>query len=156
MSDTTHVDPVLLLLLKVLISGGIGSLFPPLYNALINRGFEQEKRLAALKTKVKKLLREKAANAGPQKFEDLAELAQLIWVLKRRMRTKNDREVTSVDLLEATDMLRHGGSAAQGTDDRLKLRELIENSPFTSGRATVSGPEPMTYGKVSVESQTKP
>ncbi len=53
-------------------------------------------------------------------------------------------------------MLRQGGSAAQGTDDRLKLRELIENSPFTSGRATVSGPEPMTYGKVSLESQTKP
>ena len=72
------------------------------------------------------------------------------------MRTKNDREVTSVDLLEAADMLRQGGSAAQGTDDRLKLRELIENSPFTSGRATVSGPEPMTYGKVSLESQTKP
>jgi hypothetical protein len=130
MSDTTHVDPVLLLLLTVLISAGIGSLFPALYNALINRGFEQEKRLAALKTKVKKLLREKAANAGPQKFEDLAdeldELAQLIWVLKRRKRTKNNREVTSVDLLEAADMLRQAGSAAQGTDDRLELRELIE------------------------------
>jgi hypothetical protein len=93
-------------LLTELISGGIGSLFPALYNALISRGLEQEKRLAALNTRVKKLLRGKAANADPQEFEDLAELAQLIWVLKRRKRTKNDREVTSVDLLEAADMLR--------------------------------------------------
>jgi hypothetical protein len=130
MSDTTHVDPVLPLLLTVLISGGIGSLFPALYNALISRGLEQEKRLAALKTRVKKLLRGKAANADPQEFEDLAdeldELAQLIWVLKRRKRTKNDREVTNVDVLEAADMLRKAGSAAPGTDDRMNLRELIE------------------------------
>ena len=130
MSDTTHVDPVLLLLLTVLIGGGIGSLFPALYNALINRGFEQEKRLAALKTKVKKSLRGRATNADPQEFEDLAdeldELAQLIWVLKRTKRTKNNREVTSVDLLEAADMLRQAGSAAPGTDDRMNPRELIE------------------------------
>ena len=81
MSDTIQVDPVFLLLLTALIGGGIRSLFPALYNALINRGFEQEKRLAALKTKAKKLLRGKAANVGPQEFEDLAdeldELAQL-------------------------------------------------------------------------------
>jgi hypothetical protein len=130
MSDTTHVDPVTLLLLTALIINGFGSAFPALWNALINRGLEQEKRLAALKTKVKKLLRGKAATAGPQEFEDLAdeldELAQLIWVLKRKKRKKNDREVTSVDLLEAADMLRQAGSAAPGTDDRMNLRELIE------------------------------
>jgi hypothetical protein len=79
-----------------------------------------------LKTKVKKLLRARAANAGPQEFEDLAELAQLIWELKSRKRTKNDREVTSVDLLEVADILRQAGSAAQGIDDRLDPRELIE------------------------------
>jgi hypothetical protein len=83
-----------------------------------------------LKTKVKRLLREKAANAGSQKFEDLAdeldELAQLIWVLKPRKRTKNDREVTSVDLLEAADILRQAGSAATGADDSLTVRELIK------------------------------
>lgn len=76
------------------------------------------------------MLREKAANAGPQKFEDLAdeldELAQLTWALKPRKRPKNDREVTSVDLLEAADILRQAGSAATGTDDSSKLRELIE------------------------------
>lgn len=79
-----------------------------------------------MKTKVKRLLREKAANADLQKFEDLAdeldELAQLIWTLKRRKRKKNNQEVTSVNLLEAADLLRQAGSAAQGTDDR----ELIE------------------------------
>jgi hypothetical protein len=104
-------------------------MFPAFWNAIINRGLEQEKRLAALKTKVKRLLREKAANAGSQKFEDLAdeldELAQLIWELKRRKRKKNNQEVTSIDLLEAADMLRQAGSVAQG-DDRLEPRELIE------------------------------
>jgi hypothetical protein len=72
------------------------------------------------------LLREKAANVDSQKFEDLAdeldELAQLIWTLKRRKRKKDNQEVTSVDLLEAADMLRRAGSAAQSTNDR----ELIE------------------------------
>jgi len=91
MSDTTH-DPVFLLLLTALIISGFGSVFPAFWNAVINRDFEQEKRLAALKTKVKKLLRGKAANAGPQEFEDLAdeldEMAQLIWVLKRKKRRK--------------------------------------------------------------------
>jgi hypothetical protein len=129
MSDTTHLDPIAFLFLTALISGGIGSMFPAFWNAIINRGLEQEKRLAALKTKVKRLLREKAANAGSQKFEDLAdeldELAQLIWALKRKKRNKNNQEVTSVDLLEAADMLRQAGSAAQGTDDRLETRELI-------------------------------
>jgi hypothetical protein len=97
------------------------------WNAVVSRRFEEVKHLAALKTKVKRLLREKAATAGPHKFEDLAdeldELAQLTWVLKR---TKNNREVTSVDLLEAADMLRQAGSAAPGTDDRMNPRELIE------------------------------
>ena len=126
MIDTTRLDPVALLLLTALISGGIGSMFPAFWNAIINRGLEQEKRLAALKTKVKRLLREKAANVDSQKFEDLAdeldELAQLIWTLKRRKRKKNNQEITSVDLLEAADILRQAGSAAQGTNDR----ELIE------------------------------
>jgi hypothetical protein len=112
MCATIALDPVLTLILGTLI----GSALPPVWNAIINRGLEQEKRLAVLKTKIKRLLREKAANAGPQKFEDLAdeldELAQLIWVLKPRKRTKNDREVTSVDLLEAADILRQEGSAA--------------------------------------------
>jgi hypothetical protein len=129
MSDTTHLDPVALLFLTALFSGAIGGMFPAFWNAIINRGLEQEKRLAALKTKVKRLLREKAANAGSQKFEDLAdeldELAQLIWELKRRKRKKNNQEVTSIDLLEAADMLRQAGSVAQG-DDRLEPRELIE------------------------------
>jgi hypothetical protein len=133
MDDIVHIDPVLLLLLTALISGGIGSLFPALYNALINRGIEQEKRLAALKTKIKKLLREQDANAGPQKFEDLAdeldELAQLIWELKRKKRTKDDREITSVDLLEAADMLRRAGRAAQGTDDRLEPLSSHQRQP---------------------------
>jgi hypothetical protein len=128
MSDTTH-DPVFLLLLTALIINGFGSAFPAFWNWLFNRDFEQEKRLAALKTKVKKLLRGKAANAGPQEFEDLAdeldEMAQLVWVLKRKKRRKNDR-VTSLDLLEAADMLRQAGSAAPGTDDRTNSRELIE------------------------------
>ena len=130
MNDTSHLDPVVFLLLTVVISSGIGSLFPAFWNAMINRGLEQEKRLAALKTKVKRLLREKAGNAGSQKFEDLAdeldELAQLIWTLKRRKRKKNNQEITSVDLLEAAEMLRQAGSAAQGTDDRLEPRELID------------------------------
>jgi hypothetical protein len=130
MSDTTHVDPVFLLLLTALIINGLGSVFPALWNAAINRGFEQEKRLAALKTKVKKLMRENAANAGPQEFEDFAdeldEMAQLTWAFKRKKRRKNDREVTSLDLLEAADMLRQAGSAAPGTDDRMNRRELIE------------------------------
>ena len=125
-----HVDPVTLVVLAALFSGAIGGMFPAFWSAIINRGVEQEKRLGVLKTKVKRLLREEAANPGSQKFEDLAdeldELAQLIWVLKPRKRTKNDREVTSVDLLEAADILRQAGSAAPGTDDRLKLRELIE------------------------------
>jgi hypothetical protein len=124
MSDTTLANPVLLLLLTALIGGGVGSVFPAIYNALMIRGLEQEKRLAALKTKVKKLLRENAANSGPQEFEDLAdeldELAQLTWPLKR---TKNERGATSVDLLEAADMLRQAGGAALCADD---LRELIE------------------------------
>jgi len=42
-------------------------MFPAFWNAIINRGLEQEKRLAALKTKVKRLLREKAANVDSQK-----------------------------------------------------------------------------------------
>jgi hypothetical protein len=129
MSDTTHLDPVALLFLTALFSGANWGMFPAFWNAIINRGLEQEKRLAALKTKVKRLLREKAANAGSQKFEDLAdeldELAQLIWELKRRKRKKNNQEVTSIDLLEAADMLRQAGSVAQG-DDRLEPRELIE------------------------------
>jgi hypothetical protein len=71
---------------------------------------------------------EKAANAGSQKPEDLAdeldELAQLSWAVKRK---KNNQEVTSVDLLEAADMLRQASrSAAQGTEDHLESRELIE------------------------------
>ena len=82
-----------------------------------------------MKTKIKKLLRQTAANAGPQIIEDLAdeldEMAQLTGALKRKRRRKNDREVTSLDLLEAADMLRQSGSAAQGTNDRLELRELI-------------------------------
>jgi hypothetical protein len=82
---------------------------PAFWNAVIKRGFEQEKRLAALKTKGKKLLRAEAINDGPQEFEDLAdeldEMAQLTWALKRKKRRKNDREVTSLDLLEAADML---------------------------------------------------
>jgi len=119
---------LLSLLLTLLIIYGIGSAFPALYNAWINRGFEQEKRLAALKTKIKRLFREKAANAGSQKLEDLAdeldELAQLSWAVKRK---KNNREVTSVDLLEAADMLRQASrSAAQGTEDHVQPRELIE------------------------------
>ena len=127
--SATIEGPVLTLILGALI-GSVASAFPAVWNALINRGLEQEKRLAVLKTKVKKLLRGKAATADPQEFEDLAdeldELAQLIWVLKRTKRTKNNREVTSVDLLEAADMLRQAGSAAPGTDDRMNPRELIE------------------------------
>jgi hypothetical protein len=83
-----------------------------------------------LKTKVKRLFREKPSNSSPQKFEDLAdeldELAQLIWALKRRKHAKNDQEVTSVDLLEAADMLRQAGSAARGVDDPEERGELIE------------------------------
>lgn len=80
MSATIELDPVLTLIFGTLI----GSAFPAIWNAIINRGLEQEKRLAALKTNVKRLLREKAANAGPQKFEDLADeldglAKQLIW-----------------------------------------------------------------------------
>jgi hypothetical protein len=127
MSDTTHVDPIVLLILTALIGGGVGSVFPAIYNALMIRGLEEEKRLAMLKTKVKKLLRGGAANSGPQEFEDLAdeldELAQLTWSLKR---TKNDRGATSVDLLEAADMLRPAGSAAPGADYRMHQRELIQ------------------------------
>jgi hypothetical protein len=48
-------DAVLLLLLTALISGGIGSLFPALYNALFNRGFEQEKRLAGVENESQKV-----------------------------------------------------------------------------------------------------
>jgi hypothetical protein len=128
MSDTMHVDPVTLVILTALFSGAIGGMFPAFWSAIINRGVEQEKRLAALKTKVKRLLREEAANPGSQKFEDLAdeldELAQLKFEHKRRKRTKNNQEVTSFDLLEAADMLRQAGSVAQG-DDRLEPRELI-------------------------------
>jgi hypothetical protein len=113
---------VLTLILGALI-GSVASAFPAVWNALINRGLEQEKRLAALKTKIKRLLRQTAANAGPQIIEDLAdelnEMAQLTWALKRKKRRKNDREVTS--LLEAADMLRQSGSAAQNTNDRLEL-----------------------------------
>jgi protein subunit release factor A len=99
-------------------------MLPALWNAVINRGLEQEKRLAALKTKIKKLMRENAANADPQEFEGLAdeldEMAQLTWALKRKKRTKN--EVTSLDLLEAADMLREASIAAGGAEHR----ELIE------------------------------
>ena len=130
MSATIEADPVLTLIIGTLFGGGIVCVFPALWNAAINRGFEQEKRLAVLKTKVKKLMRENAANAGPQEFEDLAdeldEMAQLTWAFKRKKRRKNDREVTSLDLLEAADMLRQAGSAAPGTDDRMNSRELIE------------------------------
>lgn len=72
MSATIESDPVLTLIIGALL-GGFVSVFPAFWNAVINRGFEQEKRLATLKTKVKKLMRENAANAGPQKFEDLAD-----------------------------------------------------------------------------------
>ncbi len=127
--SATIDDPVLTLILGALI-GSVASAFPAVWNALINRGLEQEKRLAALKTKIKRLLRQTAANAGPQIIEDLAdeldEMAQLTWALKRKKRRKNDREVTSLDLLEAADMLRQSGSTAQSTNDRLELRELIE------------------------------
>ena len=130
MSDITQPDFILSLFLTAVIGGGIGGMFSAVWNAVVSRRFEEVKRLAGLKTKVKRLLREKATNAGSQKFEDLAdeldELAQLTWVLKPTKRTKNNREVTSVDLLEAADMLRQAGSAAQGTDDRLEPRELID------------------------------
>jgi hypothetical protein len=130
MSDITQPDFILSLFLTAVIAGGIGGMFSAVWNAVVSRRFEEVKRLAGLKTKVKRLLREKATNAGSQKFEDLAdeldELAQLTWVLKPTKRTKNNREVTSVDLLEAADMLRQAGSAAQGTDDRLEPRELID------------------------------
>jgi hypothetical protein len=129
MSDITQPDFILSLFLTAVIGGGIGGMFSAVWNAVVSRRFEEVKRLAALKTKVKRLLREKAANAASQKFEDpadeLNELAQLTWVLKPTKRTKNNREVTSVDLLEAADMLRQAASA-QCTDDRLEPRELIE------------------------------
>ena len=130
MSDITQPDFILSLFLTAVIGGGIGGMLSAVWNAVVSRRFEEVKRLAALKTKVKRLLRDKPANAGSQKFEDLAdeldELAQLTWVLKPTRRTKNNRELTSVDLLEAADMLRQAGSAAPGTDDRMNPRELIE------------------------------
>ena len=46
-------------------------------------------------------------------------------VLKPTRRTKNNRELTSVDLLEAADMLRLVGSAAPGTDDRTRPANLL-------------------------------
>ena len=89
--SATIDDPVLTLILGALI-GSVASAFPTVWNALINRGLEQAKRLAALKTKIKKLLRQTAANAGPQIIEDLAdeldEMAQLTGALKRKRRRK--------------------------------------------------------------------
>ncbi|MGA8481693.1 MAG: hypothetical protein WB696_27315 [Chthoniobacterales bacterium] len=138
--SATIDDPVLTLILGALI-GSVAPAFPAVWNALINRGLEQEKRLAALKTKIKRLLRPTAANAGPQIIEDLAdelnEMAQLTWALKPEKRRKNDREVTSLDLLEAADMLRQSGSAAQNTNDRLELdscsKSVVETHKIPNG-----------------------
>jgi len=55
MSDTTHLDPIAFLFLTALISGGIGSMFPAFWNAIINRGLEQEKASSRVENESQKV-----------------------------------------------------------------------------------------------------
>ena len=129
MSDTTQTDPVFILFLGALL-GMLPTTLNALINALVTRGLEQEKRLAAVKTRIKGVLRQTPGNADSQVVEALAdeldELAQLSSALKRKKRSKNDQEVTSLDLLEAEDMLREVAGADPDAENRSKPHELIE------------------------------